>query len=50
MTMGLKVAYNNKQGFFRDDLETSKDKTSPWGLKNLYRDREGHKYVIKHVW
>ena len=48
--MGLKVTYRNKQGFFRDDLGPSKDNISPWGLKSLQRDREGHKYVINHVW
>ena len=36
--MGLKVAYNNKQVFFRDDLGTSKYNISPWGPK---RDKEG---------
>ena len=50
MSMGLKFAYNNKHGFFRDDLGNSKDNISPWGIKNLQRYREGHKYVINHVW
>ena len=31
--MGLKVTYNNKQGFFRDDLGILKDNISPWGSK-----------------
>ena len=50
MSMGLKVTYNNKHVFFRDDVGTSKYNISPWGIKSLQRDREGHKYVIKHVW
>ena len=48
--MGLKAAYNNKKGFFRDDLGISKDNISTWGLKSLHRGRKGHKYVINHVW
>ena len=48
--MWLNVTYNNKQGFLRDDLGTSKDNTSPWGPKSLQRDREGHKCVIYDVW
>ena len=48
--MALKVAYNNKQVFFSDDLGTSKYNISSWGPKSLQRDREGHKYVIYHVW
>ena len=48
--MGLKVVYSNKHVFFRDDLGTSKDNISPWGLKSLHRDREGLKYVINNVW
>ena len=47
---GLKLAYNNKQVFFRDDIGTSKYNTSPWGLMSLQRDREGHKCVIYLVW
>ena len=31
----LKVAYNNKHGFFRDDLGTSNDNIIPWGIKSL---------------
>ena len=50
VSIDLKVAYSNKQVFFRDDIGTSKYNTSPWGLKSLQRDKEGHKYVIKHVW
>ena len=45
-----KVMYNNKQMFLRDDPRTSKDNTSIWGIKSLERDKEGHKYVINHVW
>ena len=49
-SMGLKVTYNNKQVFLGMNLETSKYNISPWGLKSLQRDKEGHKYVINHVW
>ena len=48
--MRLKVTYNNKHGFLRDDFGTSEDNISPWGIKRLERDREGHKYVIYNVW
>ena len=50
VSMGLKVTYSNKQGFLGMKLETSKYIISPWGLKSLQSDREGHKYVINHVW
>ena len=49
-SMGLKVMYNNKQGFLGMKLEKSKYNINLWGLKSLQRDREGHKYVINHVW
>ena len=49
-SIGLKVAYNNKQCFLRDDLGTSKDNISPWGVKSLQRDREGHQHGINRVW
>ena len=50
VSMGLKVVQNNKQVFLRDEIGTSKYNTSPWGIKSLQRDREGHKYVINNVW
>ena len=50
VSMGLKIAYSNKQGFLMDELGTTKDNMSPWGLKSLQRDREGHQHVINHVW
>ena len=30
-------------------LETSKYNISPWSLKSLQRDKEGHKRVTNHV-
>ena len=48
--MGLKVTYNNKLVFSRDELGTSKYNISPWGLKSMQRDKEGKMYVINHVW
>ena len=44
-SIALKFAYNNKHVFFRDDIGTSKYNISPWGLKSLQRNKEGHKYV-----
>ena len=45
-SMGLKLTYNNKHVFFRDDIGTSNYNTSPWGLMSLQRHRECHKCVI----
>ena len=50
MSMRLKVAYSIKEGVLRNDPGTSKDNIRLWGLKSPQRDREGHKYVINHVW
>ena len=43
VSMGLKVAYNNKKVFFRNYIGTSKYNIIPCGIKSLQRDKEGHK-------
>ena len=48
--IGLKVAYTNKQVFFKDFIESSKYKLSTGGPGILQRDMEDHKGVIYQVW